>query len=247
MQGVESYRIRSGVWIALIWVLLTSLSAGQVGRHPAAAIRWWGEPVDGALDDRGSGTLHFSSESMQITYTFQTNRCREAVYEMASRDFGRINQLLATNAQGLDWHGQRSSKDETGAGYPDTWTRSDGHAEAQWLDTKRQLIVRDTYKPTPTEGEEAFDEDIPTPDELAAHLATGSESSPSRPAPPPSAERPNRLPQLGDSRADTRRLLGPPPGIIVTGTREIWSFPWGEVWLEDDRVSRVHERIRRSD
>jgi hypothetical protein len=205
----------------------------------AQCVALWGEPVAVSDGAGGARSVVFSNATVHVEAGLVDGVVTRLVYRGLQMEYRDIPEILAANAAEQTWHRWSPPRATGSADGRRQWMRSDEMAMAFYEHDTMTVIGSDWNRAQLVAVAE-------TPEGLSAMAVATPTNTPVEPAPaaPPAiaevkTPRPDTVPVIGDSRVTAIRILGPPPGSLRNGSREILSYPWGSVCLTDGRVVSI--------
>jgi hypothetical protein len=224
--------------VRLLLALLTLggalVARGQLGSSSDELLKRYGPPTLIGTNETGVQTVQYRKDNFDITAFGRAGMALRVIYRKKDMNDQDSQRLLELNRGGAAWApgaGPGNSDSSSTA-----WIRSDDLAMA--------VRKGDEFTVTAAEWNRSPPEEQKT-DPLLAAVSNAPVISAPTPPPlpatprPPKPGKPARRPHPGDSRAAACEILGPPLGGILSGSREILQYPWGQVYLEQGKVVTI--------
>jgi len=219
--------------VLLIAVVAPLVAMGQLGKNEAQCKKIWGTP-EGELDSDGIGNLKYSAVRTTITLEFDHGLVVSGTYAKPGLDEHDVDALLKLNSNQHDWHLWTQPGVSASLHEPRMWMRQDELAMAE-LDEGAFRVFGSLVEPEPEKPPVVQMSEAPSAtrqDEVA--VVPKVEVVEKEPV-----ARPERLPEVGDSKQTVFSMLGDPSGTMETGGNEILVYNWGSVWIAGDKVVSI--------
>lgn len=227
---------------ALARLLVAALMAGgsaawgQLGSSSDELLNRYGPPTRIGTNDAGVQTICYRKDAFDITAFGRDGVALRVIYrkkDFSEQDSRQLLDLNRGNASWAPWEAPGVSDPGPSSG---TWIRSDDMAMAARKGDEFTVTAAGWTR-------------LPSGEQNTAPLPAAASNAPvlSAPTPPPlpptprppKPGKPARRPHPGDSRAAACGILGPPLGGILSGSREILQYPWGQLYLEHGKVVTI--------
>ncbi len=207
---------------------------GQVGTPSDDLATRYGQPLLKSTNALGVQTLTYQKDGFSITAFGRDGVALRVIYQKPKLTEPDVRHLLEINRGEAQW----TLWVPPGIPNPDpsitTWMRTD----------EMVMAVQDGSTFTVTAGAwntlPQADSTTPPPPPVAAPAPVAvADVKPVTPAIRQKPAMPKTTPAPGDSRLKAIQLLGRPRGNMVSGSKEILLYDWGQVYLNTNTVIKV--------
>ncbi len=233
---------RPCVSLACAFAFTASATAfGQIGESSSALIARYGRPLIESADKAGVETRQYTNNGMAVTAEGWAGIALRVSYRKPRLSETDVQRLLVLNQGGSIWAEWRPpGKGATNDGVR-FWLRADDRVMAALEPGVFTVTAGEWNRPPAIVETQSPSETVAPPPAIKPEVPPAIAEPPPSPVTPPrpKPKPPAVLPQSGDSKAESIQLLGSPRGFIVSGSREILQYEWGQVYLEQGKVVRI--------
>ncbi len=250
MEQLVKTAVKRKTTIALLCLgLNTPFAWAQLGFTETECLRAWDTPIEARDDSAGIRSLTFSNHVYIIKASLTEGVVNRFVYYTSTFEEQDLQNLLRANGEQHNWLALPSRQDATNRIASREWLRSDDEAMASF-DGVAFTAVAAAWRQAQPKSPDTDPRKGPDPSSTSTSPASMLKAATEHPLQTQEQGMsvskvktkvvvPAVVPVKGDSRARVLELIGPPTGTIRMGHREILTYEWGTVIMDQEKVLDV--------